>query len=373
MNLINFETDKLFIQNPDLNNIIILLLLLLIAGGTVRKNKTKILDRLQTNQLKGVAILFVVTRHLWTHVSFQNAVPNFAATSVALFLLLSGYGLTRSWFTKPMTFTEFITRRVNRVMVPYWIATLVIVVVDYLVLGKLYSTEEIVSTMVGINFQQSLRYLDYARWYITLLLLFYAAFFVFNRMSTPRNAVVSLFICGLFLFFLRRIDWFPFGALYQFIAFPLGCFTGYHYEKIMQVFSKRQNLFGVVVLSVAGIIFCNILLSWQYQGYLAKVIDTLAANGKPLFYCILILCIVAVLGFYGMYSYFFAFCGNISYEIYLIHGPLLIKYNVIFGFFSTDYVVFSFLVLLLVILLLSYFFKMFHTYLTSPKNQLVQL
>lgn len=45
---------------------------------------------------------------------------------------------------------------------------------------------------------------------------------------------------------------------------------------------------------------------------------------------------MACLGRAGRVSGFFLFSGTISYELYLLHGPFLVKYNPTF-FLTTEY------------------------------------
>lgn len=54
-----------------------------------------------------------------------------------------------------------------------------------------------------------------------------------------------------------------------------------------------------------------------------KVLDE--ANG--LFLSLGLVVLMAYLGLKGYYSGFLGFCGSISYEIFLLHGAFLVKYN----------------------------------------------
>lgn len=362
MNYLNFETEKLFIQNPNLGNALIFLAIISIAVVTGVRRKNIFLDRIQTDQLKGIAILFVVTGHLWTHVSLHGAVPNFAGYAVALFLLLSGYGLTRSWQKKPLTAKEFAFRRISRVMVPYWIATICILLLDYWLLNRHYTIIEILSTLCGMNFAQTLRYLDYARWYITLILIFYCVFFLANRVSRPLAAIFFLFVFSLLLFFLRRMDIFPFGALFHFVAFPIGCLIAYLYTPERVAFINRKLPLAILLLvTFIGAILCNKLMpTLNGGGTVDKLLKLLVGNAYPLLLCVVLIAVFGLLGTFNICSRFFMFCGMVSYEVYLLHGPLLIKYNLIFPYFSPDSIVIGYLVFLVLILALSYLFKLFH-------------
>ncbi len=373
MQYLNYETEKLLIQNPTISNALIFLALLCLAGLTWQRKKNTFLDRTQTDQLKGVAILFVVTGHLWTHVSLHGAVPNFAGYAVALFLFLSGYGLARSWEKKPLTAIEFATRRITRVMLPYWIATAGILFLDYWLLGRQYSVLEIVSTLAGMNFSPSLRFLDYARWYITLILIFYCVFFLVNKFLSSLQAIAGLFVFSLFLFVLRRLEIFPFGALFHFVAFPLGCLVACFHGRIKSfVMGGKLTLPILLFVTLAGALLCAKIPLWiGNEGMTDKIILLGADTCRPLFLCAFLIAVFALLGTFNLCSRFFMFCGIISYEIYLLHGPLLIKYNPIFPYFSSRLVVVAFLVFVGCILVLSYGFKRFHKYAFAMSRRLL--
>lgn len=64
---VNYQSDKLNIDNPDLTNLQLIVLYRLLAWLTSRKydsTDSRVLDRLQTEQLKGLAIFLVVVGHL---------------------------------------------------------------------------------------------------------------------------------------------------------------------------------------------------------------------------------------------------------------------------------------------------------------------
>ncbi len=373
MNYFNFETEKLLIQNPTLSNAIIFFVIFCVAAVTVTRQKNNFLDRVQTEQLKGIGILFVVTGHLWSHVSFGNAMPNFSRYAVALFLVLSGYGLSRSWQQKPLTFTEFAGRRIGRVLVPYWIATVCILILDYCLLDRQYSIVEIVSTFCGANFPYSLRHLDYARWYITLILIFYCVFFGANKFFDSLQAVLGLFVFSLLLFVLRRTEVFPFGQLFHFVAFPIGCLVACFDKRIRIVLTNNSTLpmATVLLVTLLGAMLCGILLpGLNRDGTITTLLNILVGSAKPLLLCAFLICVFGLMGIFNICSRFFMFCGMVSYEVYLLHGPFLIKYNPIFPYFTSDYIVVGYLIFLLFILVLSYLFKLCHEYMFNVAGKL---
>ena len=164
----NFEVNKLLVSQPDLANFAILLILFIIVILSLKRCRTIFGDAAHSNQAKGVAILLIIVGHLWVHVSLEKPGLVFSGDGVSLFLILSGYGLTRSHLTSQYTLKQFFTKRINRVFYPYWIATILVIGLDYLVLNRSYSFFDILLTTVGINLNETTKHLDYARWSIAL-------------------------------------------------------------------------------------------------------------------------------------------------------------------------------------------------------------
>ena len=123
----NYENTKIIVDKIESANFSILILLILFSLLTLRKKKVDFFDRIETDQLKGVAIIFVIFGHLWVHVCKNNPSIILSGDAVALFLILSGFGLMRSICGKVIKQKDFIYKRLNRVMVPYWYSTVLII------------------------------------------------------------------------------------------------------------------------------------------------------------------------------------------------------------------------------------------------------
>ncbi len=158
----NYEFVKLVIPCPMMQNLILLSIFAIVALISRKKETTTFLDKTQTDQLKGIAILLVVLGHLWVHVSRVRAIPALGDYAVSLFLILSGFGLSISQITKTIN-SNFIFKRFRRVIIPYWLITLFILVADFLLLNKTYSITDVMATFAGVNLSRNLRQIDYTR------------------------------------------------------------------------------------------------------------------------------------------------------------------------------------------------------------------
>jgi peptidoglycan/LPS O-acetylase OafA/YrhL len=355
----NYAIYKLVIPNSNIFNLIILLCFFLIILITFKKSKFTLLDTVHTTQLKGLAILFVVVGHLWVHVSKDQPIFIFGDYAVSLFLMLSGYGLTISISKRPMS-RDFYVRRLKKVMIPYWIITIIILFCDYLILSKTYSTISIVSTFAGMNFSRELSQLDYTRWFITLLLIYYVFFFVFNYFMDKLSAIIMLFFVGLVLSLLRFLKLFPIGIFDQLIAFPIGCFLAYYINTISDFLSERRRyLFTYISLLIISIGLSLVLLfikTNDFNNAIMKYLYIFIRYLSGISFCFIL--ILSIDFFKINYvSTFLIMCGTISYELYLIHGPILIKYNFIFPLFPAYLIVISFFCYFLVVFILSKYFN----------------
>lgn len=151
----NFAFSRLNVDHPEPLNLIIVIAMLLCSSFLVKGiNRWELFDYQQTNQLRGLAILLVILGHLWIHVADTRPRLIFGGDAVCLFLMISGYGLTTSYSDKAKSLGRFLVNRIRRVMVPYWLITLLLILLDYLFLRKIYGSRELIMTMLGVKLIQ---------------------------------------------------------------------------------------------------------------------------------------------------------------------------------------------------------------------------
>jgi peptidoglycan/LPS O-acetylase OafA/YrhL len=355
----NFEHSKLPIPYPTLQNFLILFI---IFGFTLllrKREATTFLDRTQTDQLKGIAIILVVVGHLWVHVSEFRAYPVLGDYAVTLFLFLSGYGLSKSYTNRDLFLKEFILKRLSRVIIPYWTATIVFIFLDYTLLNKVYSEHQIILTAAGINVSQALMHIDYTRWFITLLLTYYLIFGIIYNIVKGKRAAMILLLFGLVIAALRVPKFYPTGNLDQIFAFPLGCLLVAYHDNISR-FIRGKWYPWLTKLSWTGLALLSLILTMSKGGsnYIQKILFSILQGMDGLLFCMLLISIFLGLTKIKFTSSFLKFCGSISYEIYLIHGPFLIKFNPIMGIFPPATIYLTFFLFLLLILGLAYSYSL---------------
>ncbi|MCK5807553.1 acyltransferase [bacterium] len=285
---------------------------------------TPALHRSQTVQLRGLAALLVIVGHFWGYVASAKPLLISHGETVMLFLFFSGFGIELSYRKHRYTLKEFFNNRLRKVMVPYWIVTLIIIVADYLFIDRGISLTNLLLTTVGINTSTTLNHLDYARWYITFLLIWYLVSWI-SREFSNRNKTLFLLAAIISLFVWYR----PFTFSHQFLAYPLGVFAALHYKKIKKKeFSLWQLLtIGHILLSLwAGGKVLALPASYGYIPW-TEATHEVATELLNLLFLGGVLSIAAAFGKMGLQSRFLLFSGNISYYIFLLHGAFLIKYN----------------------------------------------
>ena len=356
----NFEEGKLAVWSPDLVNNTIFLTFFLIVLLSLKKDKGLAGDYLghtQTDQLKGLAIFLVIVGHLWVHVADRMAHIVLSGDGVTVFLMLSGYGLTISW-SQDVTFGGFFAKRLKRVMIPYWIATVVILMIDWVLLDRHLDAVPIIMTALGINVTRTLTHLDYVRWFVTFILLWYGLFYFARRYLRLDRAVLALLIVGLPLlplnYYVLHFGW------YQFFAFPIGCAVAVYRSKIIEIYKSRKRLLVTLSVTAAGVILAY--KAALHEEHIRAAIFTRVPNivlayvndAVSIILCLAALLLNMRLGEGGYYSRLLVVMGRYSYELFLLHGVFLIKYNPIVRSTGAPALVGEFALYMLFISLLAY-------------------
>ena len=222
--MVSFVVHKINISHSLSNNILIIFVFILLTLIFQRKDEpSDPLSSIQTTQIRGLAMLFIVLGHLWTHVSATPVWPNFAGISVNFFLFISGFGLTTSYCLHEKTIISFMKNRIRRVMIPYWIATFLIIALDIVFVGNTLGINDLMMTFAGVNLNISTQRFDYVRWYITFQLVWYLLFIFLFRYFSSRLALIFLLVIA-FILFVSDYYIFHFGWSH-FFAFQIGCFV----------------------------------------------------------------------------------------------------------------------------------------------------
>jgi peptidoglycan/LPS O-acetylase OafA/YrhL len=352
----NFEAEKLIINNPNTINWLLFLMILILVFISLRKRKIELMDTTETEQLKGLAILFVIFGHFWIHTTQNFPGIILSGEAVSLFFILSGYGLMKSYGRNQKQKPGFFfLKRIKRVMIPYWLSTILFLILDYIILNRLYGISDIVLTFLGVNITKEIKHIDYVRWFISLLLFWYISF-AFVTSFFKKKILMVLFLISLFIYpihyYLFKFGW------YQILSFPFGCLLAFYGDSMFKFVVTKTRLF----------LFSTISLSCLFLFYKISFYLIIKDNFPYLFYSIIdemsgilfsFFCIVLIniAGRHEYYSKFLVFIGGISYELFLLHGAFLIKYNPIISNTTSLLIILQLIFFFFAVSLLSVFFQ----------------
>ena len=351
----NYEVNKLYIRNPEVQQAILVLLFGFLVWIFFRKaNPTPLLDRQQTEQLKGLGIFLVVFGHLWVHVSQNRPLLALSEDGVTIFLLLSGFGLAVSSGNRCPNAKTFVTRRLMRVMLPYWCATVVVIALDAVILRRILPSTDMALTLIGINVSGPTQTLDYARWFVTFILLWYVIFYLAMLLKDKAglDPLILLFSCGLMFFLFDHYS--VYGFANQEFAFPVGCALARYRDEIRSRFEQARGrwVLSAVALLAGGVLY-KALMPVLYPALWPMLFFRFSFQATSVAIAAGLIIILGRFGALGQSSRTLALLGILSYEIFLMHGPLLIKYNPVFGLLPVALLPLSFMLLLGILLIVS--------------------
>lgn len=321
----------------------IILFVLILASIRLRKNTEYGLSVEVTQELKGFAILVVIFAHIGYMASadsrFLFPLSVLGGVGVDLFLFLSGYGLTVSSFKKHVSTIQFYARRIIKLFIPMWIVLGMLLIFDFFILHRSYPLKEIVLSFLGFFPEADIaRNINSPLWFITLILFFYIVYPFFFIKEHPVLSALLMFLAAYFVVDYGLESVWRVSHLYRvhLLAFPLGvAFAGllysagriteavrYTYETWCKKLYIRRLIYVVVSLISLVIIAYFSIHSGVGKGmWKEQIISILIMSA-----CLVLFWLKPFrIGLFGL-------VGVYSYEIYLIHWPMLYRYGFIYSF-----------------------------------------
>jgi len=322
-----------------------------------------------TNELKGLGILTVVFAHFAymkvTNADFLFPLSIIAGVGVDLFLFMSGFGLTVGMLKRPMKTVDFYKKRVIKIFIPFWIALIIMFIADALFMDKTYSVGYIIKSMLGF-FPTADGFGDVNSpfWYITWMIMFYLLYpLVFFKDKPWLSAIILAVIAtiiGTFNIFDLGSNWLH--RLHT-VAFSMGIILAW----LLQVKDGEKNRFIEYIKDfrdnskdmkyiVIAIMFVIVFYVSQRTG--AGSWPTLTSILGQGFFVEQLMSIVIMLAFTVIFilkkvdSKFLTMYGVYSYEVYLIHWPLMAKYDIFFVYLPAWAAVIAWLVAFILVSML---------------------
>lgn len=280
-----------------------------------------------TEELKGFAILTIIFSHIGYFLvddhQFLFPISIMAGVGVNLFLFLSGFGLTASTLKKPLGILSFYKRRLLKLYVPFWITLTVYFVLSFFVLRIGYDWLYVLRSFLGI-FQSAEIYQDLNSplWYFTLIIFYYLLFPLVFIKKSPWLSALTIFLISIVIVN-HNFSWLSgVSKLYEvhLLAFPLGILACHFLQGKKWPYFPQYFRFGLMFATLALAFYFSFHASIG-QGLREEVASLIVMLGILIFSSFkkIEFKLLSLFGFY-------------SYEIYLIHWPLLYHYGFIFGF-----------------------------------------
>ncbi len=243
--------------------------LIVLFGIKIRKEKkNELLDKEESNYIKGVAALMVFLAHTQDFLASNGLNDRMlypfsflGGIGVLLFFFLSGYGIYRGYANSIPTF-KYWKNRITKVIIPACSISLISCLFIMLIREGRFS------------FLQWIKEAIICQWYIDILLVEYAIFFI-SWLIARKNKIVLLVISALFNILLGTILYFAgFEARWYngMMLFPVGMFFAYVESKkvfdsrIIRIITMMMSfvmfmMTGIAFLKLKGLIMGDILKS----------------------------------------------------------------------------------------------------------------
>ena len=295
---------------------IFILLLISLFVYLIPKTDVDYLSNKSTKSLKGLLALLIIFHHISQKVTTGENFLNFEYMGryiVALFFFLSGYGLYFQYSNNVNYMKNFLRKRLVRIFIPFYVF-IVIYVIYRATLG------EVINMDFFLSFWKDHSNIIYNGWFINSIIVLYVIFYISFVRNNPKTSFYTLIVLTLVYIFWKAYqdhgDW----EYVSIMAFLLGIFWMKNRGLIEKCIEKNCFIF-LVLFSVLMYIFHHYEVIMKNIGITNKyVYYGIVGNICTMIFVVYFLLLTNKLNFSNKYL---NFLGDISFEIYMIHGLVM--------------------------------------------------
>lgn len=259
---------------------------------------------------------------------------------VGIFLVCSGYGLIKSYFSKPDYLTGFIRKRILPVILAFYSTGFIFLIVRAL-MGEKMDVWQVIFYVTGLQLSNP------NTWFVIALPIFYFAFYFAFKYIKNKDIALAVTCFTVFLYTLtgtmiNHNDWWMRGEWWYNSVhfFSIGLLFARFEDKIISYVKRYYALYSV--LTFVGIFifyFASVIAQgvFSYYGELAHLDHVVLRRWACLITQILASCSFVFFVFLltmkvKIGNRILGFMGTITLEFYLIHG----LYVELFGYSFLD-------------------------------------
>ncbi len=348
-------------------NLIVIAILIAVVLFTFKRAKhTDLFPVSVTQELKGLGILTVVFAHfaymLVTNADFLFPLSIIAGVGVDLFLFMSGYGLTVGMLKKPLPILEFYKRRVIKIFIPFWVAIILIFAANAIFLDIHYSVPYMIQSLLGwFPTAEGFADVNSPFWYITWMMMFYVLFPLVFSTKRPWLSAIILAVIATLIGVYNPLDmgdnWlhrlhtvaFSLGIVFAWLLFE----TKDKENKLVVYLKEFRNKakftpYIVIALMLGVVVYMSLHTTANHWPTLTAIL------GKGYFVdqltsIVIMFAFIVIFSLKKFDNKFLSIYGLYSFEVYLIHWPLIGRYDIFFDIFPAWAAVIAWLITFIVV------------------------
>lgn len=275
-----------------------------------KQDNNKILEKNTTDAIKGFLVVYVAIHHYIQNIvnpQFLNTLNFVGFLCVSFFFLMSGYGLTLSYY-KHKNLKGFFKKRFLRLYFPFVIANILVAILNNIVIKSNYSIIDILFT----SFTLRTIYSKIILWYVFVQILMYIFFYIsFKLLKNKNSKILCIIISTLVYIFIAKYLGQGAWRYNTCLCFSVGVIIATYKEQLKSILEKY-------CIGIIGILFTIFIASWYLviKGIYSYYITFICA-------IIFALLLVAITYKIDFQSKIYGYIGKISYEFYIIQLPVI--------------------------------------------------